>query len=150
MEFSRRDLAWLLPAIAAAQTQVQTQAQTQAQTAAPQVLPSRAVAFEDLPVRKNGANSSRAMLNGLTHSNFAIEVHQSELAPGEQPHAPHKHVHEELVLLWQGSLEYTVNGVTSKLDAGSYAYAASNDLHGMRNAGDKPARYFVIAFGKDN
>jgi quercetin dioxygenase-like cupin family protein len=140
MEFSRRDLALLLPLLAAAQTNAP----------APQVLPSRAMPFDDLPVKTNGANSSRAMLNGLTHSNFAIEVHQSELAPGEQPHAPHKHVHEELVLLWQGAVDYTVNGVTTRLGPGSAAYAASNDLHGMRSVGDKPARYFVIAFGKDN
>ena len=141
MEFSRRDLACLLPLFAAADAAAQP---------GPPVLPSRAVTFEDLPVKTNGANSSRAMLNGLTHSGWAIEVHQSELAPGEQPHPPHKHVHEELVLLWQGSVDFTVNGATTHLDPGSYAYAASNDLHGMRNAGDKPARYFVIAFGKDS
>jgi quercetin dioxygenase-like cupin family protein len=137
MEFSRRDLAFLLPAL------------TSGQAAAPQVLPSRTMPFDDLPVKKNGPNSSRAMLNGLTHSGFALEVHQSELAPGEQPHPPHKHVHEELVLLWEGTVDYTMNGSTVRLGPGSSAYAASNDLHGMRNNGDKPARYFVIAFGKD-
>ena len=138
MEFSRRDLALLLPALAAAQTP------------APAALPSRAMRFEDLPVKTNGANSSRAMLNGLTHSGFAIEVHQSELAPGQQPHAPHRHVHEELVLLWEGTIDYMVNGVTTRLGAGSAAYAASNDEHGFKNVGDKPSRYFVVAFGKDS
>jgi len=90
------------------------------------------------------------MLNGLTHSGFPIEVHQSELAPGQQPHPPHKHVHEELVLIWQGTVEYTLNGSATRLGPGSAAYAASNDEHGFRNVGDGPARYFVVAFGKDN
>ena len=141
MEFSRRDLAFLLPALAAAQTPAVTP---------PAALPSRAMRFEDLPLKHNGANSSRAMLNGVTHSGFAIEVHQSELAPGEQPHAPHRHVHEEMVLLWEGTIDYMVNGVTTRLGPGSAAYAASNDEHGFKNVGDKPARYFVVAFGKDS
>jgi len=138
MEFSRRDLALLLPALAA---------QASAQTPA---LPSRALPFDDLPLKVNGKNRSWAMLNGVNHSGFAIEVHQSELAPGEQPHAPHQHVHEELVLLWAGTVDYTVNGATTRLGPGSAGYAASNDLHGMRNVGDTPARYFVVALGKDS
>jgi uncharacterized cupin superfamily protein len=138
MEISRRHLAMLLPAIAAAQSAPQSK-----------TLPSRTLRFEDLPVKQNGPNASRAMLNGETHSGFAVEVHQSELAPGEQPHAPHKHVHEEMVLVWEGTLEFTMNGVTSRLGPGSAAYAASMDEHGFRNVGGTRARYFVVAFGKD-
>ena len=142
MTFSRRDLAFLLPALAAAGAQAQTGA-----TAAK--LPSKTFRFEDLPVKQNGKNASRAIMNGLTHSGFAIEVHETDLAPGEAPHAPHHHVHEEMVIVVEGTIEFTVNGTPARLGPGSVAYAASNDEHGQRNVGDGRARYVVVALGRD-
>jgi quercetin dioxygenase-like cupin family protein len=142
MTISRRDLAFLLPALSAAGAQAQTGA-----TATK--LPSKAFRFEDLPVKQNGQNASRAIMNGLTHSGFAIEVHETDLAPGEAPHAPHHHVHEEMVIVVEGTVEFTVNGVTSRLGPGSVMYAASNDEHGQRNVGDTRARYVVVTLGRD-
>ncbi len=142
MNCSRRDLAFLLPALAAAGAQAQTGA-----TAAK--LPSKTFRFEDLPVKQNGKNASRAIMNGLTHSGFAIEVHETDLAPGEAPHAPHHHVHEEMVIVVEGTIEFTVNGTPSRLGPGSVMYAASNDEHGQRNVGDGRARYVVVALGRD-
>lgn len=143
MRYSRRDLSLLLPALAA-----QTAA---AQTAAAQdpkkLLPTKIFKYEDLPVKVNGRNKGRAVLNGETHQGYAIELHMTELGPGQAPHAPHQHVHEEMLLLQSGTLETTVNGQTGTLAAGSIAYLASNDLHGWRNPGPTPAQYFVIAFG---
>lgn len=142
MTFSRRDLAFLLPALAAGGAQ--------AQTAAPGAqLPSKTFPFEDLPVKQNGKNASRAIMNGLTHTSFPIEVHETDLAPGEAPHAPHHHVHEEMVIVVQGTIEFTVNGKPSRLGPGSVAYAASNDEHGQRNVGDGVARYVVVTLGRE-
>jgi len=142
MTFSRRDLACLLPALAAA-----ARAQSGANDAK---LPSHAFAFDDLPVKANGANKSRAIMNGLTHSGFPIEVHETDLAAGQAPHAPHHHVHEEMVIMVEGTIEFTVNGKTTRLGPGSVAYAASNEEHGQRNVGDTTARYVVVAFGRDS
>jgi len=36
------------------------------------------------------------------------------------------------------------NGVTKRAGAGSIIFQASNDLHGLRNAGQTPATYYVI------
>jgi mannose-6-phosphate isomerase-like protein (cupin superfamily) len=35
------------------------------------------------------------------------------------------------------------------LGPGSVVFVASNEEHGIRNAGSTPAQYFVIALGKD-
>ena len=48
-------------------------------------LPSKAFKFEDLPVRVNGENRFRPVMRGATHTGFPIEVHETDLAPGEQP-----------------------------------------------------------------
>ena len=79
MNYSRRDLGLLLPVLAAASGQAQSKA-----------LPSKAYKYEDLTVR----GSSRAVLNGETHTGFPVEMHITELAAGQAPHPPHQHVHK--------------------------------------------------------
>jgi len=140
MEYSRRDLSLLLPVLAAA-------AQSTAQTPA---LPTKAYAYEDLPVKPSGVNHSRAVFKGATHSGFPIELHMTELGPNAAPHPPHKHVHEELVMIRRGTLEVTMLGKTANYGPGSIIYLASGDEHGWKNAGTEPAEYFVIALGTDS
>ncbi|MCX6598072.1 MAG: cupin domain-containing protein [Acidobacteria bacterium] len=137
MKPSRREVPALLTAL--------TGLAASAQTAAP--LPSRAFRFEDLPVRANGKNRSRAVLNGLTHSGFPVEMHQTELGPGMEPHPPHSHINEELLMLREGTLEVTISGQTTTLGPGGSVYVASGEVHGWRNPGESSAHYFVIALG---
>jgi quercetin dioxygenase-like cupin family protein len=139
MTCSRRDLSILLPLIAFSRAQGQKQR-----------LESRTFQFEDLPVRANGLNRSRAVLDGETHTGFRIEMHMTELAPGQAPHPPHHHVHEEMIMIQEGTLEVTINGRTAKLGPGSSAYVASNEHHGWRNVGEGRAEYFVLALGHEN
>jgi quercetin dioxygenase-like cupin family protein len=126
----------MLPVLAAAQEK-------------PATLPSKAFPFEDLTVKENGPNKGRAVLNGLTHSGFRVEMHLTELGPGMAPHAPHKHAHEEMVMLQTGQLDVTIEGRTTHLTPGSVAYVASNELHGWKNPGTSPSQYFVIALGPE-
>jgi quercetin dioxygenase-like cupin family protein len=139
MSISRRDLALLLPAVTAAGAVAQEQKKT---------LLSRVYKFEDLPVKVNGENKSRAVLDGALHSGFPVELHITELGPGQAPHAPHKHEHEEILMLRSGQLDVTISGETTRATAGSVVIVASNEMHGWRNAGSEPAMYFVIALGK--
>ena len=131
--FSRRDLGGLLAAM-----QVPAQAQ--------EALPSKMYRYEDLPVKAaaTGPNKSRAILDGKTHTGFRIEIHETELGPGLAPHAPHHHVHEELVIVREGLVEVTIKGESSRLGPGSVAYVASNEEHGWRNVGETRARYTIL------
>jgi quercetin dioxygenase-like cupin family protein len=140
MPYSRRDLALLLPALTAATAVAQEPRKA---------LPSKVYKFEDLAVKVNGQNKSRAVLNGEQHSGFPVELHITELGPGQAPHAPHKHVHEEIVMLRYGLLDVTIEGETTRATAGSVIYIASNEQHGSRNPGPDPAMYFVITLGRD-
>jgi quercetin dioxygenase-like cupin family protein len=140
VKYSRRDLRLLLPALASAKALAQPA----------KVLPAGVFRYEDLPVRVNGLNKGRNVLNGETHSGFQIEIHLTELGPGQEPHPPHKHLHEEMVLLERGTLDVTIDGHTTRLTPGSVAYVASNHEHGWKNPGDSPTEYFVIALGRDD
>jgi quercetin dioxygenase-like cupin family protein len=110
-------------------------------------LPSKMFRYEDLPVRVNGKNRARPVLRGKTSKAFPIEMHQTELAPGQAPHAPHHHVHEEMIFLREGTLEVTILDKMQKLGPGSVVYVASNEEHGWRNVGTTQAHYFVLALG---
>jgi mannose-6-phosphate isomerase-like protein (cupin superfamily) len=141
MKLSRRDLAFLAPAVAAAQTQPK-------QAAAPKpMLTSKVYKFEDLPAKPNGENVGRAVFDGKTHADYPLELHMTELGPGMAPHAPHKHVNEEVLMLRFGQLDVTIEGVTTRATAGSIVYVNSNELHGWVNPGPERAQYFVIAVG---
>ena len=118
--------------------------------AADPTLRSRAYRFEDLPVHRSAQNTSRPVLEGETHSGWHIELHESDLQPGGMPHPPHHHVHEEMFLVREGTLEVTIAGRTSRLGPGSAAFVASNDEHGIRNVGAEHAQYFVLALGRDH
>lgn len=138
MKYSRRDLSMVLAALAGGQAAAQKNA-----------MPSKTWRYEDLPVRNNGANRQRAVFNGETHKGFAIELHETELAPGEMPHAPHHHAHEEMIIIREGTLAVTILGKTTELGPGSVAYVASGEEHGWRNVGNTRARYMVMALGRD-
>ncbi len=116
--------------------------------AAPATLPSSAMRFEDFKVKQNRTNRSRDVFDGLTHSGYRVDMHLTELSPGEMPHAAHQHAHEELVMLREGTLEVTISGKVTVVGPGSVVYVASNEMHGWKNAGDKPAHYFVMALGR--
>lgn len=111
-------------------------------------LPSKVYKFEDLPVRTKGPNASRAFLDGETHTGMAFSLHETELAPGEIPHAAHHHEREEIVIVHEGTLEVTMDGQSTTVGPGSVAYMASNVEHGWRNVGKTRAKYYVLALGK--
>lgn len=113
-------------------------------------LASKAYRFEDLHANAEGKNSFRPVLEGRLHAGCALEVHETDLAPGEMPHPSHHHVHEEMFLVREGTLEITISGRSQKLGPGGVAFIASGDEHGLRNAGDTHAQYFVIGLGSDS
>ena len=141
MSLTRRDLPMLIPALAAAAANAQEKAQKP-------VLPAKAYKYEDLPVKKNGENESRAVFDGLTHTNYPVELHMTKLGPGQMPHPAHHHIHEEVLTLKNGMLDIMFNGETTRIGPGSVVYVASNLEHGWKNPGPDHAEYFVIALGQ--
>ena len=141
MDHTRRDLA-LLALLAT----------SKAATAAPaerKKLASTTYKFEDLTVKKNGENRSRDVFDGLNRSGFQLDIHETELAPGLAPHSPHRHVHEEILMVREGTLEITIEGNVTQATPGSVVFVKSNDFHGWKNAGSTRAHYFVMALGRE-
>jgi len=139
MNYSRRDLSLLLPLFAAAKAAGQSH-----------VLPSKTYRYEDLAVQNEGPNRGRPIFEGETHTGVPIELHETELAPGQMPHPAHHHVHEEMILVREGTMEVTIAGKPTTLGPGGVGYVASGEEHGWRNVGSGHARYFVMAVGRDS
>jgi mannose-6-phosphate isomerase-like protein (cupin superfamily) len=140
MTYSRRDWCLMLSALAAP-------LDLSAQKAS---LPSQAFRFEDLHAETRSGNEFRPILKGVTHDGCPLEVHETRLAPGAMPHPAHRHRQEEMFLIREGTVEATISGRSTRLGPGSVVFIASNEEHGIRNAGTVPAQYFVIGLGKDN
>jgi mannose-6-phosphate isomerase-like protein (cupin superfamily) len=145
MSITRRDLSLLIPAVAGA-------AAVSAQTPGKEkpVLPAKAYEYTELPVKTsgpNGENQGRAVFDGATHSGYPVELHMTRLGAGQSPHAPHKHINEEVLMLKNGQLDAFFGGATHRITAGSVIYMASMEEHGWKNPGPEPAEYFVIALG---
>lgn len=113
-------------------------------------LPSKIYQFDDLPVRQAGNLMFRGILKGTVFEGCCISLHESDLAPQSRPHQPHRHRHEEMVFVVEGTLEFTVNGKATRAGEGSVLFAGSNDEHGIFNPESTHAKYFVLALGPEN
>jgi len=142
VNYSRRGLGLLLPALAAA-------ARAEENQPANKLVDSRVYRYADLPVKTNGANQSRAVFDGETHTGYHVAMHLTDLAPGMASHPPHKHAHEEVMMLQTGQLDVKLGSTTTRVEAGSVVWAASNQEHGVSNPGPGRAQYFVIELGKE-
>jgi mannose-6-phosphate isomerase-like protein (cupin superfamily) len=142
MDVTRRELCLvlsgaLLPAL--------LHAEDSSQPAAP--LPSTMYPYDKLPVQTSNGAQFRAVLKGKLATGESLEVHETTLPPGGAPHPPHHHVHSEMWLIREGTVELTVNGTRYRLGPGSVGFVHSNDEHGINNPGLAPATYFVVAIG---
>ena len=115
-----------------------------ADSAAPDKLRSSVFDWEKLEVKPTGTGERRAIVSSptITCTNFA--AHVTTLNPGAVPHAAHRHPDEEIVVVKEGLIEATVNGVAQRGGPGSIFFFATNDEHGMKNVGATNAIYFVI------
>lgn len=108
-------------------------------------LPTIVAVFEQMQITPYGENWRRPVLEGVNRSGCQMELHLTELGPGQEPHPPHRHAHEEIVMLQKGTVDVTIEGKTTRLTPGSVVYVASNEFHGWRNVGTSPSLYFIIA-----
>ena len=111
---------------------------------------SEAFSYDQLPITAlpNGG-TMRRVVSGFLVTGELIEVHESMLPPGKMPHAPHRHRNSEILFIREGKLEFLNDGKREPVGPGCVVFAASNVLHGLKNVGDTPATYFVIAIGSE-
>ena len=117
-----------------------------AQTSDKPILHSSVFEWDSFKVEPKPTGVRRAVLDSRTATMDMLECHVTTLAPGAIPHAAHRHPEEELIILKEGTLEVTQNGVTNRATSGAVIFQASNEMHGFRNIGQNTATYYVVKF----
>src|SRR5579864_3165198 len=141
MSLTRRELGSVMAAVFAAGAGIPASA-TQDDS-----LPSATFAFESMPVQESGHAQIRKIMKGKLATGEHIEAHETTLPPNGSPHPPHHHVHSEMWLIREGTVELTINGATHRLGPGGLGFVHSNEEHGIKNVGTGPSTYFVVAIG---
>ncbi len=108
------------------------------------VMPSTVFDWERIEVKPNEKGARRAFFESATALTPYLEMHVTTLKPHTASHAPHRHVDEEFIIVKEGMVEETINGVPHVVGPGSVIFLASNDPHGIRNVGDTEASYYAI------
>ena len=142
---TRREAIYLLPLLGAAAS-----AGGEAGNKAATLTASRVFSLPTLKVvQQQGGWETRPVLHGNLLDGEALDIHHSVLPAGQMPHPPHRHKHAELMVLLEGKVDFYNNSETQRMESSDIVFAAPNQLHGWKNVGDGPARYYVIAIGTD-
>ena len=135
MNLSRRDLGFLIPALAS---------RAAAQQSPDRLLETKVYHNDKIAYAGDSKKKGREFFHGTNHSAFDLQMHETILGPGIQTHAPHKHEHEEIAIVLEGTMEAWLEGKTELAEAGSVVYFGSNQMHSSRNAGAGPCRYYIV------
>src|SRR5881394_889499 len=97
---------------------------TAASTPPPPLGPST-VSWEQIE-GATGKGFGKPIFRSPTATLDELEMHVTHLPAGKEPHPPHKHQEEELVIIKEGTLETMQEGKTRRLGPGSVIFQASN------------------------
>jgi XRE family transcriptional regulator, regulator of sulfur utilization len=134
----------MLAAVAAVPAAAAISSAQSTSTPAKPIMHSSAFDWEKMNEQTTKVGAKRQVLDTPVATLDRLECHITTVNPGEEPHPPHQHPEEELMLLKEGTLDVMQNGQRQRVGPGSVVFNSSNELHGFKNVGDTPATYFVI------
>jgi mannose-6-phosphate isomerase-like protein (cupin superfamily) len=85
---------------------------------------------------------TRVFFQGPTAQLKSMTAGSLLLKPGQEPHPPHQHPEEEIMLVTSGTGEMLVGGKNVKVGPGSMMYCEADQLHGVRNTGAEPMLFY--------
>jgi quercetin dioxygenase-like cupin family protein len=141
---TRRDLAVALVAVSTAAGVAAVAEQRVS------VLKTTVFDWETMPVERTAVGAVRPVFRGPTATLDELEMHVTTLNAGLASHEPHSHGNEEVIIVKEGTVEWFAAGQWKRVNAGSVLFAASNELHGIRNVGSTPATYHVVSWTSPN
>lgn len=117
-------------------------ANAQAPTAKP--LSSGLVRIEAAAPTRGPWGEWHRYFRGDTHGAKDLIVLVVNLKPGQEPHPPHRHAEEEIMILTEGTGTWHLDGKEFPARKGDVVYAAPWSMHGVKNTGEGPLSYFMV------
>ena len=112
-------------------------------------LRSGVIDWEKLVPEPTATGVRRSLVNASTLTLATLEVHATTLAPDAPPSRPHRRPWSTLVIVKEGRIDATVDGITHLAGPGSIVFMASNAMQSMGNPGPLPATYFVFSVSSE-
>ena len=106
--------------------------------------------YDQMTARKmaNGTESRNAF-TGTLATGETLAAHESMQPVGTPPVELHRIDHSELIVVQEGTLAFEHDGKEERIGPGGLVYVAFGTVHRIKNIGDVPAKYVVIAIGGD-
>jgi quercetin dioxygenase-like cupin family protein len=112
--------------------------------AVPGMFPSSIIDCNSLKTTPTDTGSRVTVMDSPSLTFLTVHSHITTLNVGQSTKPDIVDAGDELFILKAGMLEASVNGVTCRLNEGSFFYCAPNDKRTFRNIGPTPASYQVI------
>jgi quercetin dioxygenase-like cupin family protein len=119
-------------------------AKSAAERAVPGKLASSVIDTAALAPTPTPTGARTAVINSPTLTFLTLESHITTLNAGQSTAAEMIDHNDEFVLIKSGSVEVTVNGISSRMAPGSVLFWAADDKRSLHNLGATPASYQVI------
>ena len=107
-------------------------------------LPSVLFDAQKTPAEAHPFGTLRTYCSGPTPGLKNLVIGSLTLNPGAEPHPPHTHDDEEILIVTEGAGQITMSGKASDVASGAVMYVTPNYLHGIVNTGAKPLTFFFI------
>ena len=119
-------------------------AKSAAERAVPGKLASSVIDTNALAQTPTPTGSRTSVVSSPTLTFLTLESHITTLNAGQSTVAEMIDHNDEFVLIKSGDVEVNVNGVSSRMHAGSVLFWAADDKRSLHNLGATPASYQVI------
>jgi mannose-6-phosphate isomerase-like protein (cupin superfamily) len=147
-----KSFGWgVLPALVAGVMSLSAWGQGAASVSAGPVL-SEAKVFnmDQLAVAKTPTGGEmRNITSGTLATGEAVSLHETTQPVGAAPSTAHRIEHTEFIVVVSGTVAFEHDGKAERVGKGGVILVAPGTMHSLRNVGEVPAQYCVIAIGGD-
>jgi quercetin dioxygenase-like cupin family protein len=111
---------------------------------------AKVFSFAKAPTRvfANGGGAHDMVL-GVLKTGETVRVHESMQPEGAVPNPSHAIDHSEFIIVSEGTLAFTHDGVTETAGPGDVIYVAQGTDHQVKNIGKGPVKYAIVSIGGD-
>ena len=103
---------------------------------------SQTLGADAVKVEHAAYGEGQIYFDGPTDQLKSLTAGSVRLNPGSEPHPPHQHPEEEIMLVTEGHGRIVVDGKTTEVGPGAMMYCAGGKVHGIHNTGDAPLLFY--------